>query len=371
MKLFEHQAKELFRREGIGVPRGAQVRTPQGAAGVAYRLGPVAVKAQILAGGRGKAGGVRFAATPREAAAAARELLGRRIHDLPVELLRVERRLTVDRELYLGLFLDRSRGEVLLLASARGGVGVEEAAAGDFRERRLAVGARVEPFQGRELARELGLTGGAVRRLGEVVAALARVFNRCDAVLAEVNPLVVSGEELVAADARMEVDDAALYRHPEMARNEEASPREAALRAAGMTLVELEGDIAVLANGAGMAMATLDALEALGGRPANFLDLGGGTGEEPTARALEALAALGPRVILINIFAGITRCDEVARAVLRVRERPGLPMPLVVRLVGTRQAEAAAILGQAGVVSGTDLEEAVRRAVALAGGQRP
>lgn len=366
MKFYEYMAKEVFSRYGIPVPRGRVITTPEEAAEACRELGPVAIKAQVLAGGRGKAGGIKFARQPAEAREAAMVLLMSKIGALPVEKLLVEQKLDIGRELYLGIAVDGSRRLPVLMASTHGGVNIEEVPEKDIFTFSIDIPWGLYPFEARQVAWRLGLQGPVARRLAELAVRLFRVFRDYDAELVEINPLVITGEEVIAADGRLNVDDEALYRHPDLPRVEEGTELEKKVKALGLSFVELEGDIAVMANGAGITMATLDILQQYGGRPANFLDAGGGAGVEPTARAIEVLLATKPRAILINIFGGITRCDDVARAIIQVKETRGIPVPMVIRLVGTNEEEGVRLLKEKGMEAFRDLPGAAAKAVELA-----
>lgn len=368
MKLYEYMAKELVARYGVPVPRGRMATAPEEAASVCRELGPVVVKAQVLAGGRGRAGGVQFAATPEEAAARAARLLGSQVRGLPVDRVYVEERLTIERELYLGFAVDASLRRPLLIASAVGGMGIEEVPERDIVREPVSVSWGLQLHQAREVARRLGLRGEPARSFADMALACYRAFAELDAEILELNPLAVVQGRLVAADARLTVDDDALFRQEGLPRVREGTPLEEEVRSLGLSYVELGGDIAVMANGAGITMATLDVLEHLGGRPMNFLDVGGGAAAESMARALEILVRTGPRVVLVNIFGGITRCDDVARAILQAREAVGTDVPLVIRLTGTNEEEAVALLRSAGLAAYRSMEEAARAAVATAVG---
>ena len=377
MKLHEFQSKAILARYGVAVPQGEVVGSPEEAAAAAGRLGGrVAVKAQVLVGGRGKAGGIRVAGSPGEAAEKAAAILALRIHGLPVRRLLIEQAADIQRELYLGLVVDRTVGRVAVMASPEGGVEIEEVARA--RPERIAT-LHVDPFlglcgyQARFLASFLSLPEGLWPEFTRVAQSLYSALVESDASLAEINPLVVTGEgRLLALDAKINLDDNALYRHGDLEalRNpDEESPAEAQARQAGLSYVALEGNIGCMVNGAGLAMATLDAIKAFGGMPANFLDIGGGARAERVATALN-LILQEPRVraVLLNIFGGITRCDEVARGVAEALARVRPDLPIVARLVGTNEAEGQAILAQAGGIrTTTSLAEAARLAVAAAG----
>ncbi|MCL6596097.1 MAG: ADP-forming succinate--CoA ligase subunit beta [Firmicutes bacterium] len=370
MKLYEYLAKGILRQAGVPTAPGEVVDTPEQARAAAERIGPAAVKAQVLVGGRGKAGGIRFGNTPAEVEAAARAILGMDLKGYRVERLYVEGRLDIAQELYVSISTDRGARRPLVMASAKGGVEIEEVADEDIVRRHLDVEVGAWPYVGREVARSVGLEGAQAAAFADIVTRLYDVYRRYDAELVEINPLVVAPDgRLVAADARLNVDDAAAFRHPDLPVVEEGTELERRVRAIGLAYVELDGDIAVMANGAGMAMATLDAIQHYGGRPANFLDAGGGASVEPTAQALEVLVSMHPKVIFINIFGGITRCDDVARALLQVRASRGIPVPVVVRLVGTNEEEGVRLLREAGIEAFRDMGPAAEKAVALAGGR--
>jgi len=370
MKLFEHLAKEVFSRYGIPTPPGRVVSAPDEAAAVCAELGEVALKAQILSGGRGKAGGIRFAAAPDEARRQAESLLGSEVRGLRVERLLVEKKLQIDREFYLGVAVDGSARRPVIIASAAGGVNIEEVPEKLIVRQLVDPAWGLMPFRARQVARRLELQGEPARQFSEILLRLYDVFCATDAELAEINPLVLQKDgRFIAADGRLNVDDDALPRHPELPVVEEGSEVERRARKAGLAYVELDGDIAVMANGAGMAMATLDILRHYGGRPANFLDAGGGAGVEPMAEAIELLLSRNPKALLLNIFGGITRCDDVAKALVSVAERRGgLDLPVVVRLAGTNEKEGLAILREHGFDAYRTMDEAAAKVVAAAGG---
>ncbi|MFO7942410.1 MAG: ADP-forming succinate--CoA ligase subunit beta [Bacillota bacterium] len=369
MKLYEYMAKEMFQRHGIPIPPGRSVASPEEAGGVAAELNcPVAVKSQVLSGGRGKAGGIKFAQDPAEAQEVARNLLGSEINGLPVRRVLVEKKLSIDNELYIGLIIDPASRGPLLIASARGGMDIEEVPDRDIFREEVDVKWGLFPYQMRSIASRMGLTGQVGRRLGQVAIALYRLFRAEDATLTEINPLVVSGGDLVAADGRLTFDDDSTFRHPEIPDTEEKSPMEKEIADLGLSYVPLEGDVAIMANGAGATMATMDILEHFGARAMNFLDVGGGAEGSKMTRALELLAETDPAVILINVFGGITRCDEVAHAVGDVHGRGLLgETPLVVRLVGTNEEEGQEILRDAGIAAHSRLRDAAREAADLSG----
>ncbi len=381
MDLHEYQGKELFASVGLTVPRGAVAGTPVDAEKVAAELGGrVVVKAQVHVGGRGKAGGVKLADTPAQARQVAEEIIGMDIRGHHVHRVLVEEASEIARELYAALVLDRGAKQVLGMLSGIGGMDIELVAR-DHPEALARVW--VDPlagwsdYHGRRLCFGAGLGADMVRPVGDVFARLWDAFVRYEATLVEVNPLILTADgRLVALDSKFSVDNNSLYRHPDVAAMrdiEAADPQEQMAAERGVTYVKLDGDIGVLGNGAGLVMSTLDVVADAGGSPANFLDVGGGAKAGEIVTALEVITS-DPKVkvILFNIFGGITRCDEVARGVLVAMESMGIEMPIVVRLDGTNDVEGRRIIDSAGVptlhVEATMLE-AARRAVALAAGE--
>lgn len=368
MKLYEYMAKEVFSRNGIPIPRGRVAVTPDEAAAIAAEIGSVAVKSQVLSGGRGKAGGIKFADTPGQAREQAQQLLGAEIQGYTVERVLVEEKLQIDGELYIAITFDAGSGRPLLIASAKGGVNIEEVPERDIIKRTIDITWGLQPYTARSLALDMGLAPALVGQFANIATNLYKVFRKYDAELVEVNPLVISGDQLIAADGRLNVDDDALFRHPDLPRVSEATPLEQRVRDIGLAYVELDGEIAVMANGAGITMATIDVLAHYGGKAMNFLDAGGGAAVEPMAQAIGVLVSTRPKAILVNIFGGITRCDNVARAILKVKEQQGIPVPLVVRLMGTNQDEGVRLLQEAGIQAYSSMGEAAERVVALAKG---
>jgi len=373
MKLYEYMAKDMLARFGIRTPRGRLVSTPQQAADTCAEIGPVVLKAQILAGKRGRAGGILPAATPAEAAAVAESLLGKEINGLLVERLLCEQKLEIAQELYAAIAVDGAARKPVLILSAQGGVSVEEVAERSIIRRHIDLPWGLFAFMTREAVRRLEVNDKVAAGVVDVCLRMYRVFRRHDAEMVEINPLAVLPDETVmAVDARITVDDDAAWRQRDLPFVSEYTAKEQKARDLGFAYVELAGDIAVLANGAGITMATLDVLQRYGGRPANFLDVGGGADAARAEQALELLLNDEPKALLVNIFGGITRCDDVAAALVRVinaREAAGKPrMPVVVRLAGTHEAEGTAILAAAGVTTHRSMEDAAARTVALAGG---
>ncbi len=365
MKLFEFMGKELFKQYGIPVPEGRVVQTPQDAAAAAETIGSVVIKSQVLTGKRGKAGGIAFVDDPETARREAERLLGMEIGGFRVENLLVEGKIKIEKELYLAITLDGEKRCPLILASLEGGMDIEEVPEELIVKYPVDVSLGLQSFMAREICRQLQLQGEAAKAFSALLAKLFRLFQEMDAELVEINPLVISGDQMLAADAKVTIDDDALFRHKNLPLVEERTDLEKKAHELGLAYVELDGDVAVMANGAGMAMATLDMLNYYGGKPANFLDAGGGAGVEQTARALELLLATGPKVIMINIFGGITRCDDVAQAFATVKKQKDLDIPVVFRLVGTNEEAGLEILKGIGVRAYRTMQETAQKAVEL------
>ncbi|RIK53812.1 MAG: ADP-forming succinate--CoA ligase subunit beta [Chloroflexi bacterium] len=378
MNLHEYQSKRLFAKAGIPIPKGEVASTPAEARDIAVRLGgPVVVKSQVLVGGRGKAGGIKLAKTPNEAEEHAADILGMNIKGLTVKKVLVDEAADIQKEIYLGAVLDRARRRVVLMASSEGGIDIEQVAA-TTPEKIVTVA--VHPFlglreyQARILAEGIGLPKEHLRAFIGIAQALYRTYLDADASLAEINPLVVTGEgKLLAVDGKISVDDSALFRHPEIAEMrdpDEEDESELEARRFGLNYINLDGEIGCMVNGAGLAMATMDIVKLYGGEPANFLDVGGGAQADKVAAALRIiLSDARVKAVLINIFGGITRCDEVARGVLAAIETLSVKVPFVVRLVGTNEEEGRRILAEANLITATSLADAAQKAVAAAQGE--
>ncbi len=377
MRLHEYQAREIFAPYGVPLPRGELAYTSSEAYEIASRLGvPVMVKAQVLVGGRGRAGGIKRASNPQAAREMASQILEMSIRGLPVERVLVVEAVEIEKELYLGVVVDRALSAPVMIASSEGGVEIEEVAR-IMPESMAKI--TVDPFlslrdyQARQLALEIGLEKERVAEWINIAQGLYKAFLECDASLAEINPLALTPEgRLVAIDTKMILDDNALFRHRDLAalcdlRGEEAREREA--RREGVSYVRLEGEIGCLVNGAGLAMATMDVIKLYGGEPANFLDVGGGARAEQVAVALRILLSdENVKAVLINIFGGITRCDEVARGVLEALRQVRVEVPMVVRLAGTNEEEGRGLLAEADIETAPTLIEAAQRAVEAARG---
>ena len=357
MDLYEYQGKQLFARAGIPVSEGRLAESPAEARAAAEELGgPVVVKAQVLTGGRGKAGGVKLAEDPDEAEARARDILGLDIRGHVVRKLWIERASDIAKEYYLSVTFDRGEKKPLFMLTTRGGIDIEEVAEQTPEAlARLHVDPLVgfEPYQGRSLVFAAGITDPSEQKqVMSIVGKLYGAFVEYDAMLCEINPLIVTPDgEVKALDSKFTVDDNALYRHSEVAemRDPEAGdPQEALAREKDVTYVKLDGEVGILGNGAGLVMSTLDVIAQVGGKPANFCDLGGGGDAEGVVDALEVIMSDGQvRSILFNIFGGITRCDEVARGILTALERMEIERPIVVRLDGTNADEGRSLLTEA------------------------
>ena len=375
MNLHEYQARELLRGAGIPMPGGDVASTPEEAERIARSLGgPVVVKAQVHAGGRGKAGGVKLARDPAEALGHARKILGMTIKGLPVRKVLVVPAADIASESYVGLIMDRESQRPVFMVSAAGGVDIEEVAAtAPEKILRLAVDPRygLLPHQALGLGLSLYREFAAARAAAEIMRQLYGVFTANGASLAEINPLVTTPDgRVLALDAKLVVDDNELDRRPDLAelRDESAeAPSEVAARRAGLTFIKLEGNVGCVVNGAGLAMATMDLVQYYGGEPANFLDIGGSSNPEKVVNALRIITAdARVKAILFNIFGGITRTDDVANGIVAATGQFKVEVPIVIRLTGTNEEQAIRILEGAGMRALSDMDEAVRQAVALA-----
>jgi malate-CoA ligase subunit beta len=388
MDIHEFQAKELLGGFGVPVPRGGVAYSPDQAGFVASELGGShwAVKAQIHSGGRGKAGGIKLCRTHHEVANAARELLGRTLvtsqtgpEGKVVQRIYVEVAEAFEREIYLGFVLDRKIQRIRVIASANGGMEIEEIAHSrpeSILQSQIEPAVGMQPFQARELAFGLGLNAKQVSRAVTAILGCYRAFRDLDATMVEINPLVVTRDDRVLAlDAKMSFDDNALFRHADVAEMrdpQQEDAREAQAAVHGLNYIGLAGDIGCIINGAGLAMATMDMIKHAGGEPANFLDVGGGASPERVAEAFRlVLSDRNVKAILVNIFAGINRCDWVAQGVIQAAA--GLKVPLIVRLAGTNVEAGQALIRESGlpIISAVDLADAANKAVAAARGSAP
>jgi succinyl-CoA synthetase beta subunit len=378
MKLMEFQSSRLFSEYGIPVPEGEVAEDPESVAAVIRRWGaPGVIKAQVLAGGRGKAGGVKVAKDPEEALVLARGILGLKIKGYPVEKVYVARVAKMSGEYYLCILVNRGKKAVEAVFCESGGMEIEQLAAARPGELRYVPIDPVRGLDGKAFMKAIRsrLIGKAeAERVNEVAQRLWRLFSEKDCSMAEINPLAVTeGGALVAVDAKVVIDDNALFKHPELEalRNpEEYSSDEVAAREAGLSFVGMDGSIGCMVNGAGLSMATMDLIKHFGAEPANFLDIGGSSNPEKVVAGLRILLG-NPKVkaILINIFGGITRCDDVAKGLLEARERIDIKVPMVIRLIGTNDEAARAILLGAGIEAYNDLPEAIKKVVSYVGGR--
>ncbi|MCL5025188.1 MAG: ADP-forming succinate--CoA ligase subunit beta [Chloroflexi bacterium] len=372
MKIHEYQAREILAKHGVPVPRAEVATSPAEARAVAERLGgSVVVKAQVLVGGRGKAGGVKLAAGPAEAEEIAGRILGMDLKGITVRRVLVAEAVNIQKELYLGVTIDRSRQAVVAMGSAEGGVEIEEVAR-TAPDKIIKVYAHpmlgFADFHARQLAYGMGLAPSFASDFTRIMRGLYNAMVATDASLVEINPLVIVDGKLLAIDSKILLDDNALYRHKDLEALrdlDEDDPYERAAREEGLNFVKLDGNIGCVVNGAGLAMATMDVVKLYGGDPANFLDIGGGARAESVAAALKIILS-DPKVeaVLFNIFGGITRCDEVAKGIVAAQGQLERKVPMVVRLLGTNEEEARRILAEASLISATTMEEAAQKVVA-------
>jgi succinyl-CoA synthetase beta subunit len=377
LKLQEYMGKDLLRGAGVPVPSGAVAETPEQAEEIARGMGPVAVKAQVLVGGRGKAGGIKLANTPEEARHAASQILGMDLKGLTVHKVLVEEQQKIVKEYYAGITLDRSQHRFILMFSAMGGVDIEEVAA---THPDAIVRTWIDPAYGlqtwqiNETLFKAGVEPSAMKDIRAILSGLYRVMVQTDAMLAEINPLaIVESGRAIAADAKFDLDDSAVSRHPEFAAygSESATdPIEAYAAEKGLTYVRLDGNVGIIGNGAGLVMMTLDVVKSVGGQPANFLDIGGGARAEVIRNAIEVVLR-DPHVqgIVINVFGGITRGDEVAKGLLEAAKSLDLHLPVAIRLAGTNEEEGRAILQGSAFTPAADLVSATKSVLAQIGGQ--
>jgi succinyl-CoA synthetase beta subunit len=379
MDLLEYQGKQLFRKNGVPTPEGRPAASVSEAVEAADELGyPVVVKAQVQIGGRGKAGGIKLAKDPAEAEAHANAILGMDIRGFTVHEIYVEKASEIDEEYYAAIVFDRSAKKPMAMLSRMGGMDVEEVAETDPEAMRML---HVDPlvgfqdFHGRRLAFGAGIASDVIRPVGAMLGKLYEVFEREDATLVEVNPLLITKDrEVVALDAKVTVDESALFRHPDVAEMRDVSaedPQERMAKERGLTYVKLDGNVGILGNGAGLVMSTLDVVAQAGGRPANFLDAGGGSKAEAITSAVEVILSDDKvTAVLFNIFGGITRCDEVARGLIEAFRQIEPEVPFVVRLDGTNDKEGRALLAEASlphVHTEATMLGAAERVVELAG----
>lgn len=377
MKLHEYQSKQIFARYNVPIPKGRVAATAEEAKQVAEELGGrVVIKSQVLVGGRGKAGGIRLARSPEEAEDLAAQILAMEIKGLPVRKVLVDEAAMIDQEIYLGITNDRAARKPVMMASAAGGVDIEEVAA---KTPEKIIKIHIDPllglrdYQSRDLAAGIDLPRDHWRIFGQIANGLWNAYRDSDATLAEINPLVITSDSrLVALDGKMVLDDNALFRHPDLAEMRDLdveAPSEIEARKYGLSFIKLDGNIGCMVNGAGLAMTTMDIIKLFGGEPANFLDIGGGASADKVAAAMRIiLSDANVKAVLFNVFGGITRGDEVARGILAALDEVKTNVPMVIRLVGTNAEEGQRILADAHMITAETLADAARKAVAVAQG---
>ena len=375
MKLHEYQSKQIFSKYGIPIPKGRVAATAEEAKQIAHELGGrVVIKSQVLVGGRGKAGGIKVANDPNEAGQIAAQILGMEIKGLPVRKVLVDEAAAIETEIYLGITNDRTARKPVMMASAAGGVDIEEVARTNPEK---IIKVHIDPllglrdYQTRDIAASIDLPRENWREFNNIALALWRAYSENDATLAEINPLIINKEKkLVALDGKMLIDDNAMFRHADLAdlRDvDEEAPVEAEARKYGLTYIKLDGSIGCMVNGAGLAMTTMDVIKLFGGEPANFLDIGGGANAEKVATAMKIiLTDKNVKAVLFNIFGGITRCDEVARGILVAMDEVKPRVPMVIRLVGTNAEEGRKLLENAKMITAETLVDAAQKAVKAA-----
>ena len=375
MKLHEYQSKNIFAKYGIPIPKGRVAATSQEAKQIAEELGGrVVVKSQVLVGGRGKAGGIRLAKSPIESEEVATQILAMEIKGLPVRKVLVDEAAQIETEIYLGITNDRAARKPVLMASAAGGVDIEEVAR---KTPEKIVRVHIDPllglkdYQTRDIAAGIDLARELWRSFGSIASGLWNAYRKSDATLAEINPLVITTDNrLLAVDGKMVIDDNSLFRHVDIAEMRDLdveAESEIRARKYGLSFIKLDGDIGCMVNGAGLAMTTMDIIKLFGGEPANFLDIGGGASAERVTAALRIiLSDPNVKTVLINVFGGITRGDEVARGILSALEAMKTEVPMIIRLVGTNAEEGRKILADSDMITAETLADAAQKAVAAA-----
>ncbi|MDD1767640.1 MAG: ADP-forming succinate--CoA ligase subunit beta [Methanomassiliicoccales archaeon] len=366
MKLLEHRAKRLLDSYGVPIPEGYVVKTPEEVRDISYSS---VLKAQVPVGGRRKAGGVIFVSTLQEARTAAAEILKLRVSGYSPKEILVERKLDIVREIYLSITIDRSGRIPLLMASSEGGIEIETVPDDKIWKWHIHPFVGVQTYQIREIRSFLRMEDPGGRELSDILKNLWKFFWENDCELAEINPLVLTKDgRLMAGDAKITINDDSLYRHKDLVDlEEELTPLERKAKESGIAFVQLDGNIGVIANGAGLTMATLDNLDLYGGRGGVFLDLGGTDDPKKAERAFELMIEASPKVILLNIFGGMTKCDNVAAGVLAVKEKLGISVPVVARIRGMNEQRGREMLSGAGMIAVKDLDEACRRASEIGG----
>jgi succinyl-CoA synthetase beta subunit len=372
MKLHEYQSKQIFARYGIPIPKGKVASTAEDARTIATELGgPVVIKSQVLVGGRGKAGGIRVAKDARAAEDIATQILAMEIKGLPVRKVLVDEAANISKEIYLGITNDRAMRKPVMMASSAGGVEIEEVARTSPEK---IIKEHIDPllglkdYQSRDIAIAIDLPKQHWKLFSQIANGLWRAYQDCDATLAEINPLVITDDNrLLALDGKMLLDDNALFRHSDLSELRDLdieAPSEIEARKYGLSFIKLDGNIGCMVNGAGLAMTTMDIIKLFGGEPANFLDIGGGAGSDKVAAAMRIiLTDPNVKTVLLNIFGGITRCDEVARGILFALDEVKPQVPMVVRLVGTNAEEGRKLISDANMITADTLADAAQKAV--------
>lgn len=363
MKFFEHDAKKIFKKSGITILEGHVAHSPEEAMEIATDMGtPVAVKSQVLVGGRGKAGGIKFADNPGEVFEIANELIGMDIKGEIVKHLLIEKKAAINEEFYLSVSIDRSAKKPVIVASKEGGVDIEQLAIDDpDKIIKYHVDPLEEflPYEAREIARKMGVGSELISAIGSIIWKLYNVFDKYDAQIAEINPLINTDEGLIAADAKFEIENDALFRHRDLMENNGFKPKEFAF-------VKLDGDIAVIGNGAGLTLTGMDMIKLNGGNPATFLDIGGGASENTIKKALNLVLSYSPvKIVFLNVLGGITRADDVAKGVIRALESSKRKINIVIRLTGTNEEEGQRLLEEAGIPFEISMEKAAKKAVEI------
>lgn len=363
MKFFEYNAKKIFKKSGINILEGHLAYSPEEAMEIATDMGtPVAIKAQVLVGGRGKAGGIKFADDPGESFEIANELLDMEIKGEKVKHLLVEKKVDIKKEFYLGVSIDRSAKKPIIIASVEGGVDIEQLAiTNPDKIIKYHVDPLEEflPYEAREIARKMGVGSDLISSVGAIIWKLYNVFDKYDAQIAEINPLVNTDEGLIAADAKFEIENDSLFRHKDLMEVLDYKPKEFAF-------VKLDGDIAVIGNGAGLTLTGMDMIKLNGGKPATFLDIGGGASENTIKKALNLVLNYAPvKVVFLNVLGGITRADDVANGVISALKSSKRKVNIVIRLTGTNEEEGQRLLEEAGIPFEISMEKAAQKAVEI------
>lgn len=363
MKFFEHVAKGIFKKEGLNVLEGHVAYSPEEATSVVSEMGePVAIKAQVLVGGRGKAGGVKFADDPGEAFKVADEILGMEIKGEKVKHLLIEQKADILKEFFISVSIDRAAKRPVIMASCEGGMEIENLAKNNPEKIIKYCPDPLHeflPYEAREVARKMGVSSDLISPIGDVIWKLYNIFEKCDAEIAEINPLVLTPEGLIAADAKLEVENDSLFRHQDLVELLRYKKK-------AVDFVKLDGDIAVIGNGAGLTLTGMDMIKLNGGEPATFLDIGGGAADQTIMQALNMVLNYDPvKVIFLNVLGGITKADDVARGVIKALEKSKRKVDIVIRLTGTNEEEGQRLLEEAGIPYEVSMEEAAKKAVEL------